>query len=51
MLEDVAIFSGLSQDDLELLEHHMVTRSFQKNTLLLLTSSKIPLRVPWPKGS
>lgn len=35
MLEDVAIFSGLSQDDLELLEHHMVTRSFQKNTIII----------------
>ena len=35
MLEDVAIFSGLNQDDLELLEHHMVTRSFQKNTIII----------------
>lgn len=35
MLEHVAIFSGLSQDDLELLEHHMVTRSFQKNTIII----------------
>ena len=35
MLEDVAIFSGLSKDDLELLEHHMVTRSFQKNTIII----------------
>jgi CRP/FNR family cyclic AMP-dependent transcriptional regulator len=35
MLEDVAIFSGLGQDDLELLEHHMVTRSFQKNTIII----------------
>ena len=35
MLEDVAIFSGLRQDDLELLEHHMVTRSFQKNTIII----------------
>jgi len=35
MLEDVAIFSGLSQADLELLEHHMVKRSFQKNTIII----------------
>jgi CRP/FNR family cyclic AMP-dependent transcriptional regulator len=35
MLEDVAIFSGLSPTELELLEHHMVTRSFQKNTIII----------------
>jgi len=35
MLEDVAIFSGLSSTELELLEHHMVTRSFQKNTIII----------------
>ena len=35
MLEDVAIFSGLSQAELDLLEHHMVTRSFQKNTIII----------------
>ncbi len=35
MLEDVAIFSGLSPADLDLLEHHMVTRSFQKNTIII----------------
>ena len=35
MLEDVAIFSGLSPAELELLEHHMVTRSFQKNTIII----------------
>ena len=35
MLEDVAIFSGLSPTELELLEHHMVTRSFKKNTIII----------------
>jgi CRP/FNR family cyclic AMP-dependent transcriptional regulator len=35
MLEDVAIFSGLSPPDLELLENHMVTRSFRKNTIII----------------
>jgi CRP/FNR family cyclic AMP-dependent transcriptional regulator len=35
MLEDVAIFSGLSPAELELLEHHMVTRSFRKNTIII----------------
>jgi CRP/FNR family cyclic AMP-dependent transcriptional regulator len=35
MLEDVAIFSGLSPAELELLEHHMVTRSFKKNTIII----------------
>ncbi len=35
MLEDVAIFSGLSSTELELLEHHMVSRSFQKNTIII----------------
>ena len=35
MLEDVAIFSGLSPTELDLLEHHMVTRSFQKNTIII----------------
>jgi len=35
MLEDVAIFSGLAQADLELLENHMVKRSFQKNTIII----------------
>jgi len=35
MLEDVAIFSGLNPTELELLEHHMVTRSFKKNTIII----------------
>jgi len=35
MLEDVAIFSGLNPAELELLEHHMVTRSFKKNTIII----------------
>ena len=35
MLEDVAIFSGLGKADLDLLEHHMVKRSFQKNTIII----------------
>jgi CRP/FNR family cyclic AMP-dependent transcriptional regulator len=35
MLEDIAIFSGLSPTELELLEHHMVTRSFKKNTIII----------------
>ena len=36
MLEDVAIFSGLSPAELDLLEQHMVTRSFQKNTIIFI---------------
>lgn len=35
MLKDVAIFSGLSQAELELLENHMVTRTFKKNTIII----------------
>jgi len=35
MLEKIAIFSGLSQPELEILENHMVKRSCQKNTVVI----------------
>ena len=35
MLESIAIFSGLSQPELEILENHMVKRSYQKNTVVI----------------
>jgi CRP/FNR family cyclic AMP-dependent transcriptional regulator len=35
MLEKIAIFSGLSQPELEILESHMVKRSYQKNTVII----------------
>jgi CRP/FNR family cyclic AMP-dependent transcriptional regulator len=35
MLENIAIFSGLSQPELEILENHMITRTFRKNTVVI----------------
>jgi CRP/FNR family cyclic AMP-dependent transcriptional regulator len=35
MLENVAIFSGLNKPELEILEHHMVTRTYQKNSIII----------------
>lgn len=35
MLENIAIFSGLSQPELDLLENHMITRTFRKNTVII----------------
>ena len=35
MLENIAIFSGLSQPELEVLENHMITRTFRKNTVVI----------------
>lgn len=35
MLENIGIFSGLSQPELEILENHMVTRTFKKNTIVI----------------
>ena len=35
MLEDIALFSGLSQAECQILEQHMVKRTFQKNTVVI----------------
>jgi CRP/FNR family cyclic AMP-dependent transcriptional regulator len=35
MLESITIFSGLSQAELDVLENHMVKRSYQKNTVII----------------
>jgi CRP/FNR family cyclic AMP-dependent transcriptional regulator len=35
MLESIAIFSGLSQAELNILENHMVKRNYQKNTVII----------------
>ena len=35
MLENIAIFSGLSQTERQILEQHMVKRTFQKNTVVI----------------
>ena len=35
MLESIAIFSGLSQAELDVLENHMVKRSYRKNTVII----------------
>jgi len=35
MLENIAIFSELSQPELEVLENHMITRTFRKNTVVI----------------
>jgi CRP/FNR family cyclic AMP-dependent transcriptional regulator len=35
MLENIAIFSGLSQAERKILEQHMVKRTFQKNTVVI----------------
>ena len=35
MLENIAIFSGLSQTELEVLENHMITRTYRKNTVVI----------------
>lgn len=35
MLENIAIFSGLSRPELDILENHMITRTFRKNTVVI----------------
>ena len=35
MLENITLFSGLNPSELEILENHMVTRNFQKNTVII----------------
>ena len=35
MLENIVIFSELSQPELEVLENHMITRIFRKNTVVI----------------
>jgi len=35
MLENIAIFSGLSRPELDILENHMITRTFRKNTVII----------------
>ena len=35
MLENIAIFAGLSQTERQILEQHMVKRTFQKNTVVI----------------
>jgi CRP/FNR family cyclic AMP-dependent transcriptional regulator len=35
MLENIVIFSELSQPELEILENHMITRIFRKNTVVI----------------
>jgi len=35
MLEDIAIFSGLSPSECQILEQHMVKRTFQKNAVVI----------------
>lgn len=35
MLENIFIFSGLSHTELEVLENHMITRTYRKNTIVI----------------
>jgi CRP/FNR family cyclic AMP-dependent transcriptional regulator len=35
MLENIALFSTLNPSELEILENHMVTRTYQKNTVII----------------
>ncbi|MGD2056139.1 MAG: Crp/Fnr family transcriptional regulator [Gammaproteobacteria bacterium] len=35
MLENITLFSGLNPSELEILENHMVTRIYQKNTVII----------------